>query len=96
MPRELKRTLILIAGIIFLILGLLGLTLPILQGALFLIIGLILLSIVSKKMRGWIESHTRPYPKIHTAGRKIEKWITDLIGPVDEDNSASGPSPEQS
>ena len=83
MPRELKRTLILIAGIIFLILGLLGLAVPILQGVLFLIAGLILLSIASKKMRRWIESRTRPYPKIYTAGRKIEKWITALIGPVD-------------
>ena len=85
MNREVKRILVIVAGVIFVILGFVGLALPFLQGFLFLIIGLILLSISSAKVRTWLESHTRRYPKVHTAVEKMEKWITGIIGRVDED-----------
>lgn len=83
MPKEIKRILVLTAGVIFLILGVLGLALPFLQGILFLVIGLILLSLASSKARKWIESHTIRYPKIHALVERMEKWITSIIGEVE-------------
>ena len=83
MPKELKRALILIAGIIFLVLGLVGLALPFLQGVLFLIIGFILLSISSPKARRWMHSHTLRYPKLHRIVERTERWITGIVGTVD-------------
>lgn len=80
MNKELKRILILVTAIIFLVLGVVGLALPFLQGFLFLAIGLILLSIASPKARLWIESHTRKFPKLHALVQRTEAWITKLIG----------------
>ena len=85
MNRELKRALVVVVGIIFIVLGLVGLALPFLQGFLFLAIGLILLSISSPRFRAWAITHTVRYPKTHAALEKIEKWVLGIIGPVDED-----------
>jgi len=88
MPKEIKRILVLTAGVIFIILGILGLALPFLQGILFLIIGLILFSIASSKARRWTESHTIRYPKLHAFVEKTEKWMTGIIGTVDQDENS--------
>ncbi len=89
MPKEIKRALVLTAGIIFVVLGLFGLAMPFLQGILFLAIGFILLSIASPRVRKWIESHTRRYPKPHAFVEKTEKWITGIIGEVDGNENQS-------
>ena len=89
MPKEIKRILVQTAGVIFVALGILGLTLPFLQGILFLAIGLILLSITSPKTRKWIESHTRRYPRFHSLVQKMERWVTNIIGTVDESENHS-------
>jgi len=83
MPKELKRILVLSAGFIFVILGLVGLALPFLQGVLFLVIGFILLSISSPTVRRWMDSHTLRYPKLHAIVQRTERWITGIIGTVD-------------
>ncbi len=80
MNRHVKRVLLFSLGIIFILLGLVGLVLPFLQGILFLLIGIILLSIVSPTIRAYAEHHTRKFPKIHAMVEKIEKKITDFIG----------------
>ena len=80
MNGRLKRILVFSAGILFVLLGLVGLALPFLQGILFLIIGIILLSITSPAIRAWVESHTRKFPKVHALVEKMEKRITDFIG----------------
>jgi len=77
------------AGLTLVVLGVLGLALPFLQGILFLAIGLILLSIASPKIRKWIESHTKRYPKFHNMVQKTEKWITNIIGTVYESENHS-------
>ena len=77
------------AGVIFIILGILGLALPFLQGILFLVIGSILLSLASSKARKWIESRTIRYPKLHAFVEKTEKWMTGIIGTVDQDGNTS-------
>ena len=82
MNPEIKRIILFIVAILFLILGLIGLALPFLQGFLFLAIGLILLSIASPKARAFIETYTRKYPKIHTFVAKMEKKISSVIGTV--------------
>lgn len=83
MKKEVKRILILATGVIFVVLGLVGLALPFLQGFLFLIIGFILLSISSAQVRVWMESHTRRYPKLHRVVERTERWIRNIIGDVD-------------
>ncbi len=88
MHKELKRILVQTVGIIFVVLGLLGLALPFLQGILFLAIGLILLSIASPKTRSWIASRTRRYPKFHAVVQKTEKWMTGIIGTVDQEEDS--------
>lgn len=80
MNKKLKRTLVFGAGVIFVILGLVGLVLPFLQGFLFLAIGAILLSMASPSIRTWVEHHTRKFPKVHAMVEKVEKRITDIIG----------------
>lgn len=80
MYKDLKRTLLLLVGIIFILLGLLGLALPFLQGFLFLAIGLILLSLHSPKIREWTDVHTKRYPKLHMVVDRMEKWIVSIIG----------------
>ncbi len=91
MNKEFKRVLVIVAAVVFIVLGLVGLALPFLQGFLFLAIGLILLSISSPRFRAWAMVHTVRYPKTHRALEKIEKWILGIIGPVDEDDSNPTP-----
>lgn len=80
MNPQIKRALLFVAAIIFIIAGLVGLALPFLQGFLFLVVGIILLSIASPTARAWIESHTRKYPKTHAFVKKIEARIAKIIG----------------
>ncbi|HEY4526906.1 MAG TPA: PGPGW domain-containing protein [Candidatus Paceibacterota bacterium] len=80
MNPQLKRVLIFIVALVFIVLGLIGFALPFLQGFLFLFIGLILLSISSQTARTWIEHYTRKYPKVHAWVEKMEKRITKIIG----------------
>lgn len=73
---------VLTIGIIFVILGLFGLVLPFLQGILFLFIGFFLISFSFPKIRLWIEKYTEKYPHLFLVIKKIEKWITEIIGEI--------------
>ncbi len=86
MNKEVKRILVITAGSVFIIFGIVGLALPFLQGFLFLAIGLILLSISSVRVRTWMRMHTLRYPKLHTAVERVEAWVVGIIGRVDEDD----------
>ncbi len=92
MHKEIKRILVVGAGILFIVLGLIGLALPFLQGFLFLAIGLILLSISSSRFRTWTRTHTVRYPKLHGALEKMESWVVSVIGKVDEDDGTPTPN----
>lgn len=83
LPKKVKRLLVLLAGLAFVALGLVGLALPFLQGLLFLLIGVILLSLSSSYVRSWVEVHTRRYPKLHRLIVRTEEWILKWIGPRD-------------
>jgi len=82
MHKHIKRTFILTLGIIFILLGLLGLALPFLQGLFFLIIGFMLLSLYSPKIRYWVKAHTVKYPKLHRIVEKTDAWLIRIIGEV--------------
>ncbi len=82
MKKKVKRALVLAIGIIFILLGLAGTVLPFLQGFLFIAIGLILLSFYFPKVRLWIEKHTEKYPRLFLIIKKVEKWITKIIGEI--------------
>lgn len=80
MSPQIKKVLLTILGIFFLVVGIIGLALPFLQGFLFIAIGLVLLSIVSKRIGQYTESHTRKYPKIHTFIVKMQTRVARIIG----------------
>ncbi|MDO8518131.1 MAG: PGPGW domain-containing protein [bacterium] len=80
MRKHTKRIVILSLGVIFIILGLVGLVLPFLQGFLFIAIGLLLLSLYSPTIRDWMDKHTKKYPKLHTMVQKAEEWMIRIIG----------------
>ena len=75
-----KRAIVLFFGIVFLILGVLGLALPFLQGILFIAIGLLLLSVYSPTVRTFLDRHTVRYPKLHQTVLKVEDWIKRILG----------------
>jgi uncharacterized membrane protein YbaN (DUF454 family) len=77
-----KRTIVIVLGFIFLILGIVGLALPFLQGFLFIAIGLLLLSAVSPTLRHYVESHTRRWPKLHEVVMRVDGWFKKIIGEV--------------
>lgn len=79
MSQELKKTLVIAAGIIFVALGLAGLALPFLQGFLFLAIGLILLSLYSPRMQNWIHGYTKRHPRLHARVLRIRAWVIRII-----------------
>ncbi len=80
MIRNTKRTLVLIVGALFLVLGVVGLVLPFLQGFLFLAVGLIILSVVFPALRERTHEQTRRYPKIHAFVLKVDDWVRRVIG----------------
>ncbi len=80
MVKQTKRIAVLVIGVLFVLLGLLGLVLPFLQGFLFLIIGILLLSAYSPTIREGFQSRTRNYPKVHNWVLKAEQWIEKVIG----------------
>lgn len=80
MKNYIKRGFILVLGVAFLILGVIGLALPFLQGFLFIAVGLLLLSVFSPTLRAWVESHTRRWPRLHELVGKMDAWIRRIIG----------------
>lgn len=64
-----------IVGILFIVLGIIGLFLPFLQGILFLVLGLYLYSFSSPRLRGWIEKRIAPYPKLALVCVRIDAGI---------------------
>jgi len=80
MRKHTKRILVLSLGVIFVVLGLVGLVLPFLQGFLFIAVGLLLLSLYSPTIRDWMDKHTKRYPTLHTMVQKVEGWIVGIIG----------------
>jgi uncharacterized membrane protein YbaN (DUF454 family) len=82
MQKQAKKVLVLSIGIIFLILGLVGLVLPFLQGIIFLAIGFFLISLYFPKGYLWMEKHTQKYPRLSNKIKKMEIWIKNFIGEV--------------
>jgi len=82
MRRKIKKVFILTFGIIFILLGLLGLVLPFLQGIFFLIIGLMILSLYFPKIRLLIQKHAQKSPHFFSLINKAEKWIAKFIGEI--------------
>jgi uncharacterized membrane protein YbaN (DUF454 family) len=82
MKKHFKRALVIFLGVVFVILGIAGFFLPFLQGFLFLAVGLLLLSTVSPRLRTWVESHTRRWPKLHGWVEKADAWLKRVIGEV--------------
>ena len=82
MIKNLKRTLLLILGVLCLVLAVVGAALPFLQGWFFLILGILLISICVPQVRTYMERHTRKYPKLHEMVERIDRWLRSTIGEV--------------
>lgn len=55
---------------------------PLIPGFIFIGFGIMLLSIYSPRMRNWLESHTRRWPKLHALIEKMQVWADKSIGTV--------------
>jgi uncharacterized membrane protein YbaN (DUF454 family) len=77
--KKAKKMLILVIGLTFVLLGLLGLALPFLQGILFLIIGIFLLSFSLPKFQRWIKIKLQGSPKLLNILERTEKWFDKFI-----------------
>ena len=82
MRKEAKKILVLTLGVIFIILGLLGLALPFLQGIIFLVIGFLLVSFCFPEIRPWVNKYTKRYPQLLATINKIDKWMIKIIGEI--------------
>lgn len=60
------------AGIVMLILGLLGLVLPVLQGILFLLISALLLAPYSRWVRSWLQWSEQRFPNAHRQAERFK------------------------
>ena len=72
---DLRRLFLLIAGWVFVFLGILGLFLPILQGILFLFIGVALLSLASPRVRLLRMRVGQRYPVIRKGEEAARGWL---------------------
>lgn len=77
-PLSLKRKFYLVGGIVFFILGVLGLFLPILQGVLFLLVSLILFSKGSARGRILRRRLIQRYPQWSAKVISAEVWLAGL------------------
>ena len=68
-----------IIGILFILLGIVGLFLPVLQGVLFLAIGLYFYSFSSPRLRLWLDTKIAPYPKLALACARIDQGIRKVF-----------------
>jgi len=82
MRRKLKRGIVAIVAFLFLIVGVIGLFLPFLQGILFIAIGMVLLSILSQRIKNWLERLTLKYPRFQGIVAKIDTLVRRIVGEV--------------
>lgn len=82
--RDIKRWLVRIAGAGLIIAGVISGFLPFLQGWVFIAIGIIMISVTSKKINAWTESHTRRFPKLHALIQKMQSGVLRVIGPKED------------
>ena len=71
-PGPLKKTARNVAGIILIVLGIIGLVLPVLQGILMIMGGLGLLSIYNEGLRKWLTDLGKRYPRQTLLFKKIK------------------------
>ncbi len=65
MKKQIYIVFLQILGVLFLILGVIGIFVPILQGILFIIIGLVIISFTSPTFETWLEKVVSKNPTIH-------------------------------
>ncbi len=83
--RKLKKYFIITLGVLFILIGLLGLVLPVLQGWFFLGIGALLLSMYSPGIRTWMDRHTTKVPRLHAFVGRAHGWTTKVFGAPEVD-----------
>lgn len=78
--RHFKGILVLIVGILFIMMGLVGSILPFVPGWIFSIMGVLLLSLYFPRLRAWLDSHTERWPKVHAYIHRMRMWADRNIG----------------
>ena len=74
-----KRIIRYLLGILFIILGALGMFLPVLQGILFLIIGLLILAPESRFIKRHLVKLRKKYPTLFSKAKHIKTKFTGII-----------------
>lgn len=80
--KRFKRPALFTLAFILLALGVAGLFLPFLQGVLFIAIGIVLLSLLSPRVRKFLEPHRLRFPKLHALLQRAEEWVKRVIGDI--------------
>ena len=82
MKKRIKKGVVVIFALLFLVLGAIGFMLPFLPGFIFIAVALILLSLISLTMRNYIEKHTSKYPVFHRLISKMDGFIRRVVGEI--------------
>lgn len=80
--KRFKRLALVVLAFALLALGVVGLFLPFLQGVLFIAIGIVLLSLLSPRVRSFLEPHRIRFPKLHALLERAEEWVKRIIGEI--------------
>lgn len=80
--RHTKRTIVFLAAIFCVLVGIAGLILPLIPGLVFLALALVIFSLFFPRVGERVHHHTRHYPKLHAAIVRMEDWVRRTIGEI--------------
>ena len=69
------RIVLLVLGWLLILLGIAGLFLPVLQGGLFLLLGAALISLVSRRVHGWLRTLFSRWPRGWKRVERFRRWL---------------------
>lgn len=69
------RGLLWVVGWLFLLLGVAGVFLPVLQGGLFLVLGAAIISLVSRRVHGWLRAAFGKWPRSWKKVERFRRWL---------------------
>jgi uncharacterized protein len=82
MKTQIKRAGIIVAGWLFIVLGVIGLFLPIMQGLLFIFIGLLILSSEYVWAHKLLQKLRARFPRVARLERRVRGWFGSAVRPA--------------
>ncbi len=90
-PSLVKKALIITAGVLLILLGIVGLFLPFLQGLLFIFIGLSIVATQVPLVKGWMNRLEARFPGPHRHARRAGRWCKAKLGIAEPDGPGDLP-----